>query len=100
MLTMRLIDADKAKKVWGTGDDVYNKTGLGAIIRMILDACPDVDAVPVVRCQDCKWYQEGDKLSPNKFCYRFKHPTENRKIGYNFAADDFCSHGERKDGVG
>lgn len=25
-------------------------------------------------------------------------PTEPGKIGYNFADDDFCSYGERKDG--
>jgi len=59
-----------------------------------------VDAVPVVRWRDCKWYQKSEKLSPNKFCFRLQHPTENRKIGCNFADDDFCSHGERKDGDG
>lgn len=54
------------------------------------------DVVKVVRCKDCKWYQEGKLLAPNKFCFRLKHPKEDRKIGYNYAPDDFCSYGERR----
>ena len=54
------------------------------------------DVVEVVRCKDCKWYQEGKLLAPNKFCFRLEHPTEDRKIGYNYAPDDFCSYGERR----
>ena len=30
------------------------------------------------------------------FCER-QYTTENRKIGYNFSPDDFCSYGKRKD---
>lgn len=56
-----------------------------------------VDVVEVVRCKDCKWYQESKLLAPNKFCYRLKHPTEDRQIGYNYADDDFCSYGEREE---
>lgn len=57
---------------------------------------PTVDAVEVVRCKDCKYYQEGKLLAPNKFCFRLKHPKENRQVGYNFSPDDFCSYGERR----
>lgn len=59
---------------------------------------PAADVAPVVRCKDCKYYKSGKLLYPNKFCFRLKHPTENRAIGYNFGPDDFCSYGERKDG--
>lgn len=59
---------------------------------------PATDVAPVVRCKDCKYYRVGVLLAPNKFCFRLKHPVEDRPIGYNFAPDDFCSHGERKDG--
>ena len=68
------------------------------IFQALKDA-PTVDAVEVVRCKDCKWYKEGKLLAPNKFCFRLKHPTENRSVGYNFCEDDFCSYGERKDNV-
>ena len=54
--------------------------------------------VLVVRCKDCKYYKSGKLLYPNKFCFRLKHPTENRAIGYNFGPDDFCSYGEPKEG--
>lgn len=54
------------------------------------------DWKPVVHCKDCKYYNRSELLAPNKFCFRLKHPTENRVIGYNFALDDFCSYGERK----
>ena len=55
-----------------------------------------VDAVPVVRCKDCKYYKISELYPPHKFCFRLRHPTENRSVGYNFADDDFCSHGERR----
>ena len=86
---MRLIDVDKMNLLLGVSDrDIYAK-------RM-LDHMDTVDAVPIVRCKDCKYYNRGELLAPNKFCFRLKHPTENRVIGYNFAPDDFCSYGERK----
>jgi hypothetical protein len=46
--------------------------------RELIDNMPTVDAVPVVRCKDCKWY---------KGCYML----ENK--------DGYCSEGERKDGA-
>lgn len=58
---------------------------------------PVADVVPVVRCRDCKYYRVSALLAPNKFCFRLKHPVEDRPIGYNFAPDDFCSYGERKE---
>ena len=57
-----------------------------------------VDAVPVVRCKDCKYYKISELHPPYKFCFRLRHPTENRSVGYNFADDDFCSHGECREG--
>ena len=63
-----------------------------------MSTIPAADVAPVVRGKDCKWYKESRVLSPNKFCFRLNHPTEPGKIGYNFADDDFCSYGERKDG--
>lgn len=64
--------------------------------RMLADM-PAADVAPVVRCRDCKYYRVSTMLAPNKFCFRLKHPVEDRPIGYNFAPDDFCSYGERKE---
>ena len=57
-----------------------------------------VDAAPVVRCKDCKYYKISELHPPFKFCFRLRHPTENRSVGYRFADDDFCSHGECREG--
>ena len=61
-----------------------------------IDRTPTIDAAPVVRCKDCKYYKEGVVLSPQKFCFRLKG-RDGAAIGYNFAEDDFCSYGERSE---
>ncbi len=96
---MRLIDADAVKFNFQYG---YDDNGILLVpyrdAKKLIEAAKTVDAVPIVRCKDCKYYNRGELLAPNKFCFRLKHPTENRLIGYNFAPNDFCSSGERKEG--
>ena len=59
--------------------------------------CEKMDNVAtVVRCKDCKYYDESVMFSPQKMCFRLK--DKNCKvIGYNFAEDDFCSYWERSE---
>lgn len=57
---------------------------------------PTIEAVLVVRCKECKYYRAGEKLSPQKFCFRLRGKG-GEAIGYNFADDDFCSYGERSE---
>ena len=77
---MRLIDADAL--------DWWYKW---RPIRRVIDDAPTVDAVPVVRCRECKY------SAPNGIygctCYHFKQ-YETHGMG----ANDFCSYGERKGG--
>lgn len=54
-----------------------------------LQDAPRVDAVPVVRCKDCKYCEEIDKYE--FWCYGVGSPAR------LMCADDYCSHGERKD---
>lgn len=56
-----------------------------------------VDAVPVVRCKDCKWYKESKnpEMRSLRFCYRLKNDN-GVPVGYNWAGNDFCSYGERR----
>lgn len=65
-------------------------------VRKMIDYFPAADVVEVVRCKDCKWYKESKLLATNKFCFRLKDRNGDR-VGYNFAPDDFCSYGERKE---
>jgi len=73
---MRLIDADKLPK--------YTGYALSASeVAKAVENAPTVDAVPVVRCRECKHADE--------YCH------------CSFAnwwpdAMDYCSHGERKGG--
>ena len=94
---MRLIDADAVKFNFQYGRD---DNGILLVplrdAKRAIKAAKTVDAVPVTRCKDCKYYREGRVLATNKFCFRLNHPTEPGKIGYNFADDDFCSHGVRR----
>lgn len=46
---------------------------------------PAADVVEVVRCKDCKWWHKGG-------CAFRKDCTADLP-----SADDFCSHGERKE---
>ena len=76
---MRLIDADALKFdimcVYGSNPQYINW----------LNHAPTVDAVPVVRCKDCKWYYRGGATcmfwdGANSMC-----------------GDDYCSRAERKE---
>lgn len=68
---MRLIDADALVRA------------IDALDMQIFDA-PTIDAVIVVRCKDCKWYQQ-DQIFGKGYC-----GGEERYPG------DYCSKGERK----
>ena len=61
----------------------------------MLKALPTVDAVPVVRCKDCKYWKTGEGVNRSK---KVKFCTY--QIGHKYARHykDFCSRGERKDG--
>ena len=76
------------EKPYHAGDQM--RGGIRKTLRCIEQA-PTVDAVPVVRCRECK--------------YRFKNNGHNKDgcpiIDANIWMDDddFCSHGERKEGA-
>lgn len=65
-------------------------------MRDIIDSAPTVDAVPVVRCKDCKH-------SYRVTAYRTNDGKDITMLecdldGYTTASDWFCAEGERKDG--
>lgn len=88
---MRLIDADDLG-VGRCSKDVLPAAycaGWNGLLGLI-EKAPTVDAVPVVRCQDCKYWQDNNDGYPHEEC-RWGH-------GETPDANDFCSYGERKDG--
>ena len=98
---MRLIDANALKQMFDEreADDVEMYGGVHIIecfpaddAREIVDQMPTVDAVEVVRCKDCKWYQirAWEEGKPEYDC-RKTHAL------LDVEPDDFCSYGERRD---
>lgn len=91
---MRLIDADKLH--YSRIRIVHSDGIIGGYNAVVMSAeikdAPTVDAVPVVRCKDCKHYQFADNRAfgmPVKMCEWF---------GFEDVDDyDFCSRGERRE---
>lgn len=76
--TMRLIDADALIDELGISDEDIIFEG------MLVDA-PTIDAVPVVRCKDCKW--KADTIGES-WCDFHEFTI--------LSDDDYCYHGERR----
>ena len=90
---MRLIDADaldaemyhksfevdNGRNVWHSGLWIRYK-----IFEEALRDAPTVDAEPVIRCKDCKWYEYDEKLHCG-----LPHGIRMK--------DDYCSDAERKE---
>src|SRR5574344_52923 len=93
----RLIDADRAIEiVRDQGIAHPNAYHLTNYATLILREAPTVDAVPVVRCKDCKHYRPQKKSAhwENRANYC------NRIVTIKTRPYDFCSYGERKDSDG
>lgn len=83
----RLIDADDFLDLFYVASAGQDKAFV-KVVEMVMDDCPAVDAVEVIRCKDCK------HLTEDGFCWE----NINGCVGYKVpASDDFCSYGERKD---
>lgn len=85
----KLIDADWLKRQWEEptdwmdGDQVLHHY---TWYKTMIDVAPAVDAIQVVRCKDCKWFNKpGCAIS---IVDESDKPKET----------DFCSFGERKGG--
>ena len=88
----RLIDANALIK------EAYADGAYGYVdAKQIADA-PTIDAVPVVRCRDCKHWKPTGSKAGNSF-------SDMEYIGgceftnYCRSESDFCSYGERKEGA-
>ena len=77
---MRLVDADKARECFG-GDGVT-----GAVMQRMFDSLPTIDAVPVVRRQECKHKN-------TTACPAYDAPFMRTSLRIKF-----CSEGKRKEG--
>ena len=55
----------------------------------LIDTIPTADVVEVVRCKDCRYWQDNNGGYPHPECRWIDDETPN--------ADDYCSFGEREE---
>ena len=84
---MRLIDADEAIINFGFEWDDISPTRDEFVA--FLKKQPTIDAVPVVRCKDCKYGDYDSEPDDAMVCTRTND-------GYWRHGDDFCSYGRKK----
>lgn len=83
-MIMRALDADALKKY------LLEHGFYPAFIKSAIERLAIADAESVIRCKDCRYWQDNNGGYPNKECRWREDETP--------FADDFCSCGERKDG--
>lgn len=92
----RLIDADKLKDLMFVAY-MRHEHGFISGIENVIDDCPTIDAVPVVRCKDCKY---RTWFAPYYGCGNFESPfyvAVDKDVAIMTKPDDYCSYGERRD---
>lgn len=89
---MRLIDADKLIKICRKGWKLFGREDEKLkhwVDENDIRNQPTVDAVPVIRCKDCKHYT-------GKWCKQ--HSTKELDLNDRVTTDyDYCSWAERKE---
>lgn len=81
---MRLIDAEVLIL-----ETLFNPNHVSYISRQDVQNAPTVDAEPVTRCKDCRWYDAGhNEVDAWQRCRVLKIETHD---------DFFCANGERAD---
>lgn len=86
---MKLIDKNGLISILNARADMAlgePKTYFAHVAKMV-ELLPDVDAAPVVRCRDCKYYAPWTTGEEIYFCDLRGMTTHD---------DDFCSRGERR----
>ena len=83
---MRLIDADSM--IQSIENNEYYTDKLKRVMNCIVDSRPTVDAVPVVRCCECK------KCATDECCFFARGEWGMSGPDWNF----YCADGERKGG--
>lgn len=81
----RYIDANKIIYQWLI--DPNGQEHDGVTLQSIINKMPTIDAVPVIRCKDCKYYMG------NWYCEAWNNSPGFPAVDGNM----FCSMGERKD---
>ena len=86
-MKMRLIDVDSIPLKEALKREViydHDRYIHAKVLEWMLENAPTVDAVPVIRCRECKWYEARIKRCNNSKSTEWK-------------PNDYCSDAERKE---
>ena len=91
-----LNDIEELKQSPWFNDDNYfaiRKDALSCVVELCVKKAPSVDAVEVVRCKDCKYFElnhwDGPIITAHEICSKWGSGCKTDKDGY-------CFLGERK----
>ena len=88
---VRLIDIDAIQFVV-VGGRQDGKVEFARAFQKMLDEAPTVDAVPVIRCKDCKHWSEPDHVD-NEYVESIC-----RELGiFDTSPTSYCSYAKRKE---
>ena len=99
---MRLIDADELiKKLEFNSWDIeewelpHEQVSAGlranAYDRKTVEDAPTIDAVPVIRCKDCKWWSPNRKTCTEWADYCFRESKNCILTHFSCRESDYCS---------
>ena len=91
---MRLIDADALIERIQYSFHNHERVRIDTVTGTFLSeyCSPTIDAVPIVRCKDCKFGDWDSEPHDAMVCMRTKD-------GFWRSGNDFCSFGEQKEGA-
>lgn len=84
-----LIKREDAIKITWQEPQYYDPINALTEVREKIRALPTVDAVPVVRCKECKWWKKYRTDNDWGLC-------EKHDIDHPCNCDWFCADGERR----
>ncbi len=101
---MRLIDADRlSEAIYDNVPAPYEDASWAKENCLAeIDAAPTVDAVPVVRCRECKHHRDKNEQEQQYLVEDIlicTSPDATDDCWNAVWPDHFCSYGERKEGV-
>ena len=89
---MRLIDADALMELYELGEELKNYEKVLSVpvpvIQQNIKDMPTINAVEVVRCKDCEYYEMDECGNPYIWMSDGAH--------LYMQPDDFCSYGKRR----
>lgn len=94
-----MIDADALPRLTQIFEANGKRREQEVVLSKIIDNAPTIDAVQVIRCKDCRWWDKTD--NGFGYCHAEKHCHISAhweiSIFRTYRGDHFCADGERED---